>query len=77
MRTKLAGFFSILPLDLELGVVEPRIHPSPPDQRLVRPIFDDTSVVYDNDAIDAMDGGEAMRNDDRRPPFREIGRAHV
>ena len=43
-----------------------------PDQRLVRPVFDDTSVVHDNDAIDAMDGGEAMRNDDRRPPFCEI-----
>src|SRR5207302_10389305 len=43
-----------------------------PDQHLVRPIFDDMSVVHDDDSIDAMDGGEAMGNDDRRPPFREI-----
>src|SRR5713101_5551189 len=64
-------FFSIL-LNLELGVVEPGIHPFMSDQRLVGPVFDDMSVVHDNDSIDAMDGGEAMRNDDRRPPFREI-----
>src|ERR1043166_6816102 len=38
----------------------------------MRPVFDDTSVVYDNDPIYAMDGGEAMGNDDRRPPFCEI-----
>src|SRR5262245_42724983 len=43
-----------------------------PDQRLVRPIFDDLPMVHDNDAIDAMNGGEAMGNDNRRPPFRQI-----
>ena len=48
------------------------IHPFMPDQRLMRPVFDDMSVIHDNDAIDAMDGGKAMRNDDRRSPFGEI-----
>ena len=43
-----------------------------PNQRLVRPVFDDSPVVYDNDAIDAMDGGETVGNDDRRSPFCEI-----
>ena len=31
--------------------------------RLMRPVFDDSAVVHHNDAIDAMDGGEAMGND--------------
>jgi len=65
-------FFSILLLDLELGVVQPCIHPFVPDQHFVRSIFDDTAVIHDNDSIDAMDSGESMRNDDRRPPLREI-----
>ena len=43
-----------------------------PDQRLMCPVFDDMAVVHDNDSIDAMDRGKSMRNDDRRPPFREI-----
>ncbi len=47
--------------DLELGVVQPCIHPFVPDQHLMRPVFDNTSVVHDNDSIDAMDGGETMR----------------
>src|SRR3989449_11544109 len=57
-------FFSIL-LNLELRVVQPCINPFMPDQRFVRPVFDDTTVVHDNDSIDAMDGREAMRDDDR------------
>src|SRR6185503_6834915 len=71
-RTPLAGFLSILPLDLELGVVQPCIHPLMPDQCLVRPIFDNSTVVYDNDSIDAMNCGETMGDDDRRSPFSEI-----
>jgi hypothetical protein len=67
-----APFFSILPLHLELGVVQPGIHPFVPDQRLMRPIFDDTPVIHNNDAIDAMDSREAMGNNDRRPSFCQI-----
>ena len=44
-RTKLAGFFSILQLDLELGIIKSCIHPFMPDQRLVRPVFDDTNLI--------------------------------
>jgi hypothetical protein len=51
-----ALFFSILPLYLELGFIKPCINPFMPDQGLVRPVFDDKSVVHDNDSIDAMDG---------------------
>src|SRR5207247_11426621 len=59
-------------VSVELDDVEPCNHNFMSDQRLVGPVFDDMSVVHDNDSIDAMDGGEAMRNDDRRPPFLEI-----
>src|SRR5262249_44411171 len=42
------------------------------NQCLVRPVFDNMSMVHDNDAINAMNRGESMGNDDRRPSFRQI-----
>src|SRR5215210_8311694 len=41
------------------------------DELVVRPLLDDAAVLEDDDEVGAADGGEAVRDDERRAPAKE------
>src|SRR5262245_38046504 len=54
----------LLPL-FELQLVQLRVHPLRLEQLAVASLLDDLPVMEDDDAVGALDGGEAVGDDDR------------
>ncbi len=50
----------------EVSIVEIRIMPTAGQQRVMRPFFQDTAVIHDDDPVGVPDGGEAVGDDDGR-----------
>ena len=53
----------------ELQAIKARVHAALRQQLFVRARLDDAPLVEDDDAVDRADGGQAMRDDDRRTPL--------
>src|ERR1044071_10176360 len=47
------------------------------EQRVVRPLLYDAAVLEDDDQIGVADGGEAVRDDEGRPPGEERPQSHL
>src|SRR6185369_8269295 len=56
---------------LELEPRQPRIEAARGAEAVVIALLDDAAMVHHQDAVGGADGGEAVGDDDRRPPLEQ------
>ena len=57
----------------ELHTVVARVRPVLGEKLLVRATLGDLAVLHGHDLVGVLDGGEAVRDDQRRPALRKLG----
>jgi len=60
------------PIIVGLQLIHARVQPAHRDELLVPAALDDAALVEDDDAVRIADGGEAVRDDERRAPLLEV-----
>src|SRR5437879_12684747 len=67
----------ILPIVLELHLIEPLIRASARQESVMAAYFDHTTSGQDDNPVGSLDRGESMGDHEGGPVFHEIGQGHL